>query len=193
MALQSPLSIYSGLLKNLMEATASTPGVVAYTEDSRSLYVSNGTQFVRVSPNNHVWIVDSSEGLRATAAQVGDLTVNTGNGTTYVLTAYANKLWSPSTEFSIGDTVIDTLGNLQTVATPGISGVSEPIWATSGITGDNTIAWTESSAFIAIATIGGGGSNGAHDESLTDGNGNFIFAATLSEGGDIVVVTGVSN
>lgn len=30
-----------------------------------------------------------------------------------------------------------------------------------------------------------------HDESLTDGNGNFIFAATLTTGGDIITVTGV--
>jgi hypothetical protein len=32
-----------------------------------------------------------------------------------------------------------------------------------------------------------------HDESLTDGNGNFIFAATLTTGGDIITVTGVPN
>jgi hypothetical protein len=32
-----------------------------------------------------------------------------------------------------------------------------------------------------------------HSEPLTDGNANFIFAATLSEGGDIIVVVGVPN
>jgi hypothetical protein len=32
-----------------------------------------------------------------------------------------------------------------------------------------------------------------HDEPLTDGNANFIFAATLTTGGDIIVVTGVPN
>lgn len=32
-----------------------------------------------------------------------------------------------------------------------------------------------------------------HDEPLTDGNGNFIFAATLTTGGDIIVVIGVPN
>lgn len=35
--------------------------------------------------------------------------------------------------------------------------------------------------------------SGTHDEPLTDGNGNLIFAATLSTGGDIVVATGVPN
>ena len=32
-----------------------------------------------------------------------------------------------------------------------------------------------------------------HSESLTDGNANFIFAATLSMGGDIITVVGVPN
>lgn len=32
-----------------------------------------------------------------------------------------------------------------------------------------------------------------HDEPLTDGNGNFIFAATLTTGGDIIVCVGVPN
>ena len=32
-----------------------------------------------------------------------------------------------------------------------------------------------------------------HDEPLTDGNANFIFAATLTTGGDIIVVIGVPN
>jgi hypothetical protein len=35
--------------------------------------------------------------------------------------------------------------------------------------------------------------NTTHDEPLTDGNGNFIFAATLTTGGDIIVLTGVPN
>jgi hypothetical protein len=40
---------------------------------------------------------------------------------------------------------------------------------------------------------GGGGSSNTHSESLTDGNANFIFAATLSKGGDIITVVGVPN
>lgn len=32
-----------------------------------------------------------------------------------------------------------------------------------------------------------------HDEPLTDGNGNIIFAATMTMGGDVVVVIGVPN
>jgi hypothetical protein len=42
------------------------------------------------------------------------------------------------------------------------------------------------------ALPGGGGGN-THSESLTDANANFIFAATLSKGGDIITVTGVQN
>lgn len=35
--------------------------------------------------------------------------------------------------------------------------------------------------------------NNTHDEPLTDGNANFIFAATLTTGGDIIVVIDVPN
>jgi hypothetical protein len=42
-----------------------------------------------------------------------------------------------------------------------------------------------------VASGGAGGST--HSEPLTDGNANFIFAATLTVGGDIIVVTGVPN
>ena len=36
-------------------------------------------------------------------------------------------------------------------------------------------------------------SQSTHAEPLTDGNGNLIFAATLTMGGDIIVVTGLPN
>jgi hypothetical protein len=41
----------------------------------------------------------------------------------------------------------------------------------------------------------GGGSGGVatHAEPLTDGNGNLIFAPSLSMGGDVIVVVGVEN
>lgn len=35
--------------------------------------------------------------------------------------------------------------------------------------------------------------NNTHDEPLTDGDGNLIFAATLTTGGDVIVVIGVPN
>ena len=35
------------------------------------------------------------------------------------------------------------------------------------------------------------GAGSTHDEPLTDGNANFIFAATLSLGGDVIVCVGV--
>jgi hypothetical protein len=40
---------------------------------------------------------------------------------------------------------------------------------------------------------GTGTGTGEHSEPLTDGNANFIFAATLTTGGDIIVVTGIPN
>lgn len=40
---------------------------------------------------------------------------------------------------------------------------------------------------------GVGGASTVHSESLTDGNANFIFDATLTTGGDIITVVGVPN
>ena len=42
-------------------------------------------------------------------------------------------------------------------------------------------------------TISASSGGGTHSEPLTDGNANFIFAATLATGGDIIVVVGVPN
>ena len=44
-----------------------------------------------------------------------------------------------------------------------------------------------------LAVSSGSGAPTTHSESLTDGNANFIFAATLTTGGDIIVVVGVPN
>jgi hypothetical protein len=44
-----------------------------------------------------------------------------------------------------------------------------------------------------VPSGGGGGTSTTHSESLTDGNGNFIFAATLTTGGDVITVCGIPN
>lgn len=56
----------------------------------------------------------------------------------------ATKQWLASTSYSLGDTIIDTNGNLQTVTTAGTSGSSEPSWGnlTGNTTTDNTVTWT---------------------------------------------------
>jgi hypothetical protein len=44
-----------------------------------------------------------------------------------------------------------------------------------------------------VPPSGGGGSVTTHAEPLTDGNGNLIYASSLSMGGDLIVVVGVAN
>ena len=58
----------------------------------------------------------------------------------------ASKIWASLTTFNVGDTIIDTNGNLEIVTTAGISGVSEPSnWSkTGGTTQDGGVTWTES-------------------------------------------------
>lgn len=55
--------------------------------------------------------------------------------------------------------------------------------------GTVTTAVLSSPGVVTVTNAGGT----THDEPLTDGNANFIFAATLTVGGDIIVVLGVPN
>lgn len=64
------------------------------------------------------------------------------------------------------------------VATDSLAGTVYPDGATCEVDGTGKLTVT------GLATP-------THSESLTDGNGNFIFAATLSLGGDIITVVGV--
>src|SRR5208282_4623528 len=59
------------------------------------------------------------------------------------------NVWEPNTSYSLGNTVIDTNGNLETVTTAGTSSPVEPIWTLTcgGVTPDNggsppTLVWT---------------------------------------------------
>lgn len=156
--LQAKLQLYRGLLKNLSGAVATVPGMLAWTTDSQSLYVSNGTSFTRLAAQNQVWSVASIAALRTTVqaaggqALVGDIVVDTGDSNTYILTAFANSVWALNTNFILGQSIIDSNGNLQTVTTAGISSGSEPTWQTTGTTTDNTVIWTKGTGFAKIST-----------------------------------------
>jgi hypothetical protein len=69
-----------------------------------------------------------------------------------------------------------------------LSGVNELDITLPGTTTTTIV----SPGVVALVNTGGGTPN-THDESLTDGNANFIFAATLTTGGDIITVIGVAN
>jgi hypothetical protein len=61
---------------------------------------------------------------------------------------------------------------------------------------DITLPGTTTTTLVSpgvVSLVNSGGASTTHAESLTDGNANFIFAATLTTGGDIITVTGVSN
>lgn len=182
--------IYRGLLKNLSTATVGL-GVLAWTTDSHGIYVSDGTNYVRVSPNTQVWSTTDATTLRALVQAagggvfVGDIAINEHDKITYVLAAFATGIWAGNTHYNAGDTLIDSNGNLQTVTIGGISGSSEPTWNTSGTTTSGGVTWDKGNGFIQIASEIG---TNTHDEPLTDGNSNFIFA-----NGDVVVVIGVPN
>jgi len=165
MALQFPLQLYSGLLKNISGATAAVPGIPAWTKDSQELFVSNGLTYVRPAPSNQIWIMPqtsppSKGGLRTLVQAaggltlVGDFILDEVSGTTYLLNAYANKVWTPATTYALGDTIIDYNGNLQTVIDAGISGGVEPTWSTNFTTVDNGVIWMVGAGFVPIAGSG---------------------------------------
>lgn len=160
MALNIKLQMYRGLKKNL-PTTTTLPGVIAWTTDSDELYIDNGSAFQRLSPNNRVWTATSAATLRSLVtaaggnALLGDLALNSGNNTTYLLVGYASTTWQASTVYAVGQSIIDANGNLQTVTAvtnDDKSGASEPTWATSGTTTDNHVTWTEGAGFVAIGT-----------------------------------------
>ena len=163
MVLQNTFQLYSGPLSDLSLASAPVSGIPAWTTDSQELFVSKGGTYVRAAASNKVWSVSSASSLYTVIpaagghALVGDIVIVTGTNTTYILTNYANKIWSSSTLYSLGDTIIDSNGNLQTVTIAGQSGGTQPMWSFTGTTIDNGITWTEGSGFVAIASAGAGG------------------------------------
>lgn len=50
--------------------------------------------------------------------------------------------WQPNTNYGIGQTVVDSNGNVQICTRGGASGPAAPAWAIAGTTADNTVVWT---------------------------------------------------
>lgn len=98
MALNTALQIYRGLQANLASATATTPGVLAYTTDSKRLFVSDGTQFNPIANDIAVFTAADQTAMVALAAKVGDLALRADNNKTYILTAFPASTagnWTP--------------------------------------------------------------------------------------------------
>lgn len=68
-------------------------------------------------------------------------------------------------------------------------------WQAVYVGTDPATGYAIRSLSLYVPAAGGGPvpAGATHDEPLTDGNANFIFAATLAAGGDIIVVLGVPN
>jgi hypothetical protein len=77
-----------------------------------------------------------------------DMATRKGSGYTYSWTTI--DLWASGTVYAVGQSVVDTNGNIQTVTTAGTSGSTQPIWAmATGATpnpttadGTGSLVWT---------------------------------------------------
>ena len=67
-----------------------------------------------------------------------------GSSSPTVVVGTSGSAWKTNTYFSLPGVIIDSNGNLQKVTTAGISGPSQPTWATvvSNTTNDGTVVWT---------------------------------------------------
>ena len=81
-------------------------------------------------------------------ATLGPITVATGNNA---------EQWQPNTSYSVGNVIIDSNNNLQTVTVAGTSGLTVPNWNTvlGGTTLDNSVTW-ENTFIQAISAFNGG-------------------------------------
>lgn len=74
-----------------------------------------------------------------------------------------NSSWvANSSLFTLGQTIVDTNGNVQIVTQIGTTGASHPSWNVSGTTTDNTVIWT----FVGVAVSGE--AVNANDVSITN-------------------------
>jgi hypothetical protein len=98
-ALNVKIQVYRGTLSDLSSlATTGFPGVMAWTTDSKEMYVDSGAgspgigpgnAWQRLSAGNQLWTGQPSTSLSSFInAQVGDLAIASDNDTTYLLTAY---------------------------------------------------------------------------------------------------------
>ena len=73
----------------------------------------------------------------------GSVPVDTSQtNTTVQIIGREFNIWRPVTSFPIGYSVVDSNGNVQTVTSSGISGVTQPTWSNSGTTSDGSVTWT---------------------------------------------------
>ncbi len=97
MALNVALQIYRGTKANLSSlASTGKIGVLAYTTDTQELYVDSGSgigigpgnAWLRFAPNNKVFTdANQTARLAESTALLGDFSVQTDTGVTYVLQA----------------------------------------------------------------------------------------------------------
>lgn len=113
----------------------SNPGTVsAYTQNQIASYAGGPGRMIGIW-----WLEDS------TAGGASPLTGPIEGNFRYYQDSAATKTWAASTAYSLGDKIIDSRGNLQTVTTGGTSGSSQPTWNyLSSTTSDGTVTWTES-------------------------------------------------
>jgi hypothetical protein len=117
--------------------------------EPQSLYPGLGVGFSAYAQENIVNYAGTNPGrfvglfMFYNQGSTGGFTPLEGN--IRIFTDVFNSTWAASTAFSLGQTIMDQNGNLQTVTTAGSTGTSEPT-SFSGITGvttsDGSVVWT---------------------------------------------------
>jgi hypothetical protein len=138
----------SQIISLITNSGVSTPHAGVIVISATGTTSGNATQFTFIltgglnattSPAADRFVVTSSRTLaQANTDHLG----RTGNATTPSYPNFASRLYAHLTLFNLGDTIIDTNGNIQKVTTAGTSGASSPVWATSGTTTDGSVTWT---------------------------------------------------
>ena len=151
MAINVKIALYRGTKANL-GALASTgqAGVMAFTTDSRELYVDTGSgtgigpgnAWIRAAANNNVQTAaNQAARLALSNVLLGDMCVQTDTGTTYVLTALPSS----------------TNGNWTAIGL-----ASAPVTSVAGRTGAVTLSFSDLSSVLTQAQLPasiGAGSN----------------------------------
>lgn len=96
--------------------------------------------------------------------------------------------WTASTAVSLGATIVDSNGNLETVTTAGTTGSTQPTWNyLNSTTADGTAVWTESPGDPTSTWKASEAYTGFHGSvSVLDTNGNVEMATTFGTSGSSV-------
>jgi hypothetical protein len=143
----SYISLYTQTFQTPFGATS--PYTIAVSNIPLSTVLSG------VSNLNNIQVKIITESFGANAGDVANFTVTLGAIT--VATGNNALPWTANTAYSLGQVVIDSNNNLQTVTVAGISGLVQPNWNTilGGTTFDNSITW-ENTFIQAISAFNGG-------------------------------------